>query len=77
MKLQYCLIILICFLIASITIFVLIKRKKEEKFNSNYVFLDAKTDRIRTDIMEPIKWNKQRYIESNRRKIPIGLQEKN
>lgn len=75
MKLQYCLI-LICFLIASITIFVLIKRKKE-KFESNYVFLDAKTDKIRTDIMEPIKWNKQRYMESNRRKIPIGLQEKN
>ena len=75
MKLQYCLI-LICFLITSITIFVLIKRKKE-KFESNYVFLDAKTDKIRTDIMEPIKWNKQRYMESNRRKIPIGLQEKN
>lgn len=46
-----------------------------------FVLIDSKTNRVRNDLIPSLpkssKWSKRRYLESNRRKIPIGLQQNN
>lgn len=46
-----------------------------------FVLIDSKTNRVRNDLIPRLpkssKWSKRRYLESNRRKIPIGLQQNN
>lgn len=58
---------------------MIIKKDKneddEEDEENNFVFIDSITNKIRNDLIpRPNKWTKRRYLESNRRKLPIGLQ---
>ncbi len=48
---------------------------------NGFVLIDSKTNRVRNDLIPSLpkssKWSKRRYLESNRRKLPIGLQQNN
>lgn len=81
--------IFILIVIACLVILVY-SRVKKEGFKVNLVFLDNKTGRIIRDKEDvdveignyekktPIrKWNRGEYIDSNRKKVPVGLQDPN
>jgi hypothetical protein len=79
--------IFILIVIACLVILVY-SRVKKEGFKVNLVFLDNKTGRIIRDKEDveignyekktPIrKWHRGEYIDSNRRRVPVGLQDPN
>lgn len=70
-------IISICIFIAILVISLILLKRKKEKYNNTlvnkFVFRDVKTG----SVQDFGKWNKKKYIESNKRKLPLGLQEEN